>query len=169
MTKLNEFRELSINITWGLIQLGYNSATSFSGELDREDIIEFAINCFSNNPNDDLVLNLIIEEDTEKIGKILYRLAERENINHELERRKWMVILLNRVVKKKNTNYIDGLIELSEVRQYFDNLYDIPIDLQGVNNYIPPYEYYTQENYDNQFTQCKEWIRKQLTVIYNAQ
>ena len=71
------------------------------------------------------------------------------------------------VIKEKNHNFVDGLIQLTELWDKLDYPKDSPHTVQGRNNKISPNEYYTQENYDKLYKANCEWFRKELLYLQN--
>ena len=72
-------------------------------------------------------------------------------IDEAIERRKIRLAIVYDVIKEKNHNFVDGLIQLTEL---WDKL-DYPKDS------------YTQENYDKLYKANCEWFRKELLYLQN--
>ena len=68
-------------------------------------------------------------------------------------------------LKKKNTKYIEGLIELTELWDKLGFPSDMPHIVQGRNNTISPSEYYSQENYDKLYDINCDWFKTELLYL----
>lgn len=170
MIKLKDFEEIGLKITWKLLFLGYRGHPIFSNKLEINEIFNYALDVYSVNSDNDLILNLITETDNEnKISLILKELSEKENTSYEIEVRKLRLIYVKNRIKIKNDNYIDGLCELSDMWIELNYPEDSPFVFQGRNNDITPKDYYTYENYNKIFMDHQIWFDKELKFIKNNQ
>ena len=169
MTNLKEFRELGLKITWLLLFIGYKGNPVFSNELTTNQIIEYAIDTYSFNTTNNLLLELIIEKDTEKISRLLEKLSDIEDTCFDIEYRKWRALFVSKKIAKKNSSYIDGLFELGDIWIKLGYPDDSPFVFQGRKNNILPEEYYTQQNYEILYSKHHAWLTDELKFIKNSQ
>ena len=66
---------------------------------------------------------------------------------------------------KKNNDFIDGLLELTDLWCKLDYPKDSPHVIQGLDNFLSPTEYYTKENYDILYKKNYEWFVKELSFL----
>lgn len=169
MTYLKEFRELGLKITWKLLFIGYKGNPIFSDELTTNQIIEYALDVYSIDATNNLLLELILEERTENVSSLLESLSNIENTCFDIEFRKWRVLFVSKKIAKKNSNYIDGLCELGDIWIKLGYPDDSPFIFQGRNNNISPENYYTKQNYDDLYFKHQVWIADELRFIKNSQ
>ena len=105
-------------------------------------------------------------DDFDYVLRLVQDLQE-DFIDEAIERRKIRLAIVYDVIKEKNHNFVDGLIQLTELWDKLDYPKDSPHTVQGRNNKISPNEYYTQENYDKLYKANCEWFRKELLYLQN--
>ncbi|MBP3800973.1 MAG: DUF2247 family protein [Clostridia bacterium] len=171
MIELRNFKDKELNISWKLIDIGFHGSKEFYEELSSKDIINYAISTSENDFKDLAYKRLVekiaceYEDNYEKLDYIIKELVKLENnIDYKLEFRKWvyMYVYIN---LKKNSDYIQGLIELTELWAKLNFPDFSPHIVQGVNNDIIPQEYYTAENYNNLLRKHFEWLEAELENI----
>ncbi len=171
MIELKSFKDKGLNISWKLIDIGFHGSQEFFEELSSKDIINYAISILDNDTENLIYKRLIeeiaceYEENYEKLDYNIKELVKLENnIDYKLEYRKWvyMYVYIN---LKKNSDYIQGLIELTELWAKLNFPDFSPHIVQGVNNDITPQEYYTSENYNNLLRKHFEWLEVELKNI----
>lgn len=169
MTNLKEFRELGLKITWLLLFIGYKGNPVFSNELTTNQIIEYALDAYSIDSTNNLLLDLILETNTEKISGLLKKLSDIEDVCFDIEFRKWRVLFVSKKIAKKNSNFIDGLCELGDIWIKLGYPEDSPFIFQGRKNNISPNKYYTKQNYDDLYFKHHAWLMDELRFIKNRQ
>lgn len=171
MIELKDFKDKGLNISWKLIDIGFHGSKEFYEEFSSKDIINYAISIMDNDFKDLTYKKLIedisceYEENYEKLDSNIKRLVKLENnIDYKLEFRKWIYMYVNKNLKEDN-DYIQGLLELTEMWAKFNFPDFSPHIVQGVNNDITPQEYYTLENYNNLLKKHFEWLDVELENI----
>lgn len=164
MIKIENIKNLNINITWRLLYIALQE-----GMISAEDIIEFAADILVQGDNrlDICELAGADSTDLEYIKEILFELVEDENSDNDFEERKIRAVIVSEKLKEKNNNYINGLMELTELWVKFGYPEDSPHTIQGRGNNITPSEYYTQSNYDILYEKNREWVEKELSFLKN--
>ncbi|MDE6424574.1 MAG: DUF2247 family protein [Ruminococcus sp.] len=167
MIRLDEFRNLGFSITWKLISIGYISNSVFSNKLMIDDIIDYAVNLYENEISNELLLNLIVQEkdNSQNILNIINELSDKEKSNYFIEYKKWEILFVWKKISMSNQNYIDFLLELSDLWTELGCPKDFPPVVQGVSNIINPTDYYSLKNYNIVIKELKQWIFHEIKTI----
>ena len=164
MIKIENIKNLNVNITWRLLYIALREEL-----LITEDIIEYASDILMQGDDRLVICELAGADstDSEYIKEKLFGLVEAENSENDYEERKIRAVIISEKLKEKNSNYINGLMELTELWVQFGYPEDSPHIIQGRGNNISPTEYYTQSNYDKLYIKNKEWLEKELSFLKN--
>ena len=164
MIQLKDFKDKGFNVSWKLINIGFHGSEEFYEELSSKDIINYAISILESDFKDSVYKRLVeeiaceYEENYEKLDYNIKELVKLENnIDYKLEFRKWVYMYVS-INLKKNSDNIQGLIELTELWAKLDFPDFSPHIVQGVNNDIIPQDYYTTENYNYLLRKHFEWL-----------
>ena len=95
----------------------------------------------------------------------LYELANEEENPDDIEDRKIRAARVNKFLKDKNTNCIDGLMGLTELWLELGYTADSPHIIQGKDNSISPMEYYTDSNYNYLYEKNKHWLKDEVYFL----
>lgn len=165
MIKIGDIKKLNFTITWRLLSKGI-----LKRQLAVEDVVEYAIEQLEKG-NDRMEICEIAGGcgDINDILNILYDLADEENSQDELEDRKLRAVILSNNLKQKNSNCIDGLMELTDLWIELGCPNDSPHIFQGKDNQISPLEYYTDDNYNYLFEKNKKWLKNEIDFILTHQ
>lgn len=166
MIDLKDFKQLNINITWKMLYRGL-----IKQQILAEDVIKFAIEKLEDGDDDIDVCELAgtYANERNEVCELLWKLAEQENTEDEIEDRKIRAIIVYNVLKTKNNNFIDGLIDLTDLWASLDFPSDCPHIVQGKDNNISPNEYYTENNYNFMYEKNVEWLRKEIKFLGSPQ
>lgn len=161
MIKLSEIKELDIKITWKMIFIGLCEK-----QISTKDVINYAVEQISNNEEKIEVLELAgeSENDHEYILSLVRKLQE-DSLNYDIEKRKIRIAIVKNTISKKNNNFIDGLLELTDLWCRLGYPDDSPHIIQGLDNFLSPTEYYTKENYDILYKKNYEWFVEELSFL----
>lgn len=161
MINVEDIKQLGLTITWRLL---YNGLCN--NQISASDIIEYAMEKLEEGDDENEVCEIAGEyaDNKEEICGLLYDLIESDT-SDDMENRKIRIVVVNKVLKNKNDNFINGLIELTELWIGLGYPADAPHIIQGRDNDISPTEYYTQENYDILFEKNKEWLVRELEYL----
>jgi hypothetical protein len=162
------FSNNSIRITWTSILIGIEGPGKFNRLLEWEEVIQYAIDEVNKQQGDsDVVKEIAFSYSNE--GDLLYKLvldlSNSENIDREVELKKWIVILLSEHLKNTPENPLYGILHLTEFWEKFNYPDDSPHIVQGMGNEIKPEEYYSKENYEKCVLEHKNWILHELKNI----
>lgn len=163
--KIKDIKNLNFNITWRLLIKGL-----LERRITVDDIIEYAVEQLEKGNDKIEICELAWNNgNMDETLKCLYELADEEESEGELEERKLRAVILNNQLKKKKSNYVDGLLELTDLWIELGCPADSPHIIQGQDNEISPSEYYTESNYNYLFEKNKKWLKKEIDYILNIQ
>ena len=167
MTYLDDFKKLGFDITWKLISLGYISNSPFSNELLIDDIMDYAVNLYENATTDTLLFNLIVleKDDSQNIFNMIKKLSDKEKTDYSIEYRKWEILFVWKKVSFIDQNYMDFLLDLSDLWIKLGSPKNFPCVIQGVNNDMTPEDYYSLQNYNTVIKEMKQWIINEKSII----
>jgi hypothetical protein len=149
--------------------MGWDGKVKLKRQLAGQDIIDFAMNKMEdgNESIDVVLLAGSHATDAEEISELLKRLSSGEEVDADHEFRKWRAIYVTKNLPDIQSEYIQGLIELSDIWALLDFPDDSPHVFQGRNNLITPNEYYTKENYIKLLEKHQEWLEKEIADVKN--
>lgn len=161
---IENIKNLDINITWRLLYIAVQEKM-----ISPEDVIEYAADILMQGDDRMAICELAgaDKNDLEYIKEKLFELVQDENSDKDFEERKIRAVVISEELKEKNSNYIDGLMELTELWVRFGYPADSPHVIQGRDNNISLTDYYTQSNYDKLYAKNKEWLEKELYFLKN--
>ena len=167
MIKISELEKIGLKITWKLLYLGYSGYSDFGKQISAGDIIAFAIDqLVPDNCNNDICeLASSYESEDEDILRILHQLSMNEKSNNKFELRKSMSSIMSNALKTKDPNYIDGLMELTDLWIELGYPLDSPHVIQGRENNMSTHDYYTEENYEKLYHKNIHWLKTELAYL----
>ena len=134
--------------------------------ISKKDIIEYAIQNLEDSPEIDLIAQLIsFEKDDYQYNIILNKLVRTENVDYDLQIRKWRVVLVDRLIEDLPQDPFEGLIELTEFWASLGFPRDCPHIIQGRNNSYTPIEYYTEDFLKISIKNHIQWIKNEVKDI----
>ena len=162
MIKIADIKELKLNITWRMLYRGL-----LEKQIPISEIVEYAMEQLEKGDDRIEICELAgsSDNDLEDIMSILYELADEEKSQDDLEDRKLRATRVNKFLKDKNTNCIDGLMGLTELWLELGYTDDSPHIIQGKDNNISPVEYYTDANYDYLYKKNKNWLSDEVNFL----
>jgi hypothetical protein len=165
---LEKFREEGIPINWTVIFLGLHGIGKYEMLISVNELIEYAITQLEENPNQSeevVFLAGLHQNDNHEAKKYVKILSNREKTDIEVEKKKWILILLKDLLGKVNSDPIYGIIQLTEFWEKFDYPDFSPHIVQGVMNNIDPKRYYTENNFKKILQLHEAWIQKELLSV----
>lgn len=159
MIKLKDIKQLGLFITWKLLYIGLQNR-----QIEAEEVIEYATEKLEEGNKREEICELAgaYTEEHEEICNVLWKLAEQEDAQIDIENRKIRAVIVSRVLKTKNENCINGLMDITDLWIELGYPDDSPHIIQGKGNCISPSEYYTMENYNFLYEKNVEWLRMEL-------
>ncbi len=109
---IENIKNLDINITWRLLYIAVQEKM-----ISPEDVIEYAVDILMQGDDRMAICELAGADnnDLEYIKEKLFELVEDENSDKDFEERKIRAVVLSEELKEKNSNYINDLMELTEL------------------------------------------------------
>lgn len=158
---IKTLNELSIHISWKMIYIGMRNE-----DISTYEIIDYAMMRIEQGADNPEIFELAgaYVDDYDYILNLVQDLQEND-LDELFEGRKIRLAIVYNGLKKKNTKFIDGLIELTELWDKLGFPSDMPHIVQGRNNTISPSEYYSQENYDELYNINYEWFKAELLYL----
>ncbi|MDE7252852.1 MAG: DUF2247 family protein [Acetatifactor sp.] len=159
MIRLKDIKQLGLFITWRLLYLGVQS-----GHIETEEVIEYAIEKLEEGSEREEIRELAgaYAEEHEEICNVLWKLTEQEDTQNDIENRKIRAVIVSRVLKTKNKNCINGLMDITDLWIELGYPDDSPHIIQGKGNCVSPSEYYTMDNYNFLYEKNVEWLKMEL-------
>lgn len=167
MTKIIEFENQNITITWTLLLIGYKSEYAYSNELLSSDIIDYSIEIFEKFVNNELISSLIVADNEVEFYTCLKKLSEEEKVDLEFELRKWRAIKISQLLNMNFSDQLELIMNLSDFWLSIETPCDIPIEIQGVNNNVSPDLYYTSDNIKNIIEAQRKWLANEMISLKN--
>ena len=162
MIKIADIKGLKLNITWKLLYRGL-----LEKQISINEIVEYAKEQLEKGEDRIEICELAGsgDYDLEDVMDTLYELANEEENPDDIEDRKIRAARVNKFLKDKNTNCIDGLMGLTELWLELGYTADSPHIIQGKDNSISPMEYYTDANYNYLYEKNKHWLKDEVYFL----
>ena len=162
MIKIADIKGLKLNITWKLLYRGL-----LEKQISINEIVEYAKEQLEKGEDRIEICELAGsgDYDLEDVMDTLYELANEEENPDDIEDRKIRAARVNKFLKDKNTNCIDGLMGLTELWLELGFTADSAHIIQGKDNSISPMEYYTDANYNYLYEKNKHWLKDEVYFL----
>lgn len=166
MIRLENVKQLGLSITWRLLYVAICEK-----QLQEKDVIEYAIEKLEEGDDRSEVCELAgsYVDEQEDIRNLLWELLKQENTKDDNEKRKLRAVIVNNALRIKYDNYIDGLMNLTDLWISLGYPSDSPHIIQGRDNNITPSEYYTADNYNLLYERNVEWLMTELEYLKTNQ
>lgn len=161
MIEIEQFRKLNLRVTWRLLYRGV-----CEHQIGGADIVEFAIEQVESGDDREDVCKLAALNPTEKndMYRSLFALSSQEKTVDEIEDRKIRAVIVNERLKYNAEDYIEGLLELSELWVDLGIPNDSPFVMQADSD-IEPDAYFTKSNYCFLYKKSKDWLDEELDYL----
>ena len=162
---LGQLIQLGFKINWLLLQIGYCGDDFIAQQFSKKDIVAYALEQLEEI-DDDLIIMLVCEEnDSYEFTNILHKLAKRERSSKEIQMRKLRALILSRSFAALPDDYMEGLIELTDIWISLGLPEDCPHVIQGRYNSLSPNDYYTKEMYETLKMKNFNWLDREISYI----
>lgn len=166
MKIINEFIKWKFNINCTLLKIGYYGEKNILSQLSKQEIYEYSKEILNEIDEEyDLIVQLISAYDDYEFSEILNKLAREENVDYDIQLRKWIVYLVNKELTNISKDYFEGLMQLTELWISLGLPVECPHIIQGKNNTISPEEYYTKETYELLLEKNIKWVNDEIFNI----
>ena len=159
---IKEFEDKGINVTWTLLFMCFNSNNILENNryeqrfISGRDIIDYAIELLTDTSNPQIV-SLAIQnvDDEENILGLLQKLSEEENMDYQLEFRKFRAMYIYVNLPRASENYVHGILKISEIWNKFGFPEDSP-------NIFLKFSDYSQENFEKIVEINEKWLLQEF-------
>lgn len=166
MSIIHEFIKLKFNINYTLLKIGYMGEKDIKPILSKKEIIDYSLEKIKEMESGyELIVELISSNDDIEFNEKLNKLVKKENIDYDLQIRKWIVFLVKDKLNSISKDYFEALMELTELWVSLGIPSNCPHVIQGRNNTISPEEYYTKENYKMLLEKNIKWVNNEIINI----
>lgn len=157
MRFIQDLKELGLRVNWCTVRVGWDGVGDYTRLVSTEEIIDFASEYARNNVSEESVIDILVADSSEieVIRSSLQKLAT--GCDEELEKRKWRLVLVKRLLKEDLRDPVYGLIKISEFWSrmgYFRG----DLHVEQAHSGIPPNLYYTSENLRRIIQVHREWV-----------
>lgn len=167
MSIIKQIQMFGFQINWTFLSIGYYGFLTISSQITSNDVCQYALEVLEKmNSGYELVAQLVAAENDEyEFNEIMGQLVKSENVDLNIQERKWRVYLVDQELKKISKDFFNGLLELTDLWVSLDLPNDCPHVIQGRNNTYSPQEYYTQTMYDILVKKNMDWVKNEITFI----
>lgn len=170
MNALVFIRSLGLKIFWKLIVVGLHGDGGTPAELTRQEVLDFLELCLTQEgPQTDRIVSILCERnDHEAMDAKLKGFAALDGSNLSLQKRKWRVYRLSRLLEEPGTNPLQGLLALMEFWLPVRDT-DCPLTFPRKDGSPSPEEYFTSSNYDAMVERNRAWLSEEIAEIQQAE
>jgi len=141
----------------------------FSKQLSNSEVIQIALEdaiAKENCNRHTIELAYADQSETECINNLLFEMSKGHNIIHEVS--KWRWVLLHNLLRDIKMNPIDGLSALTDFWMMFDFPSESPHTPQALISGVSPRDYYSEENWLEQYSRHMKWLDDEKQKILKA-
>ena len=157
MNKLTFFKKLNFVITWKLIYIGLVGCDEIPALLTHQELKEHLYDELKNSNDDNYIIQLICEDNSENVVSLIKRRSEAENSKLFLQKQKWLVYMACDLVDHLPSDYLQGILQLLEFWYPIRNVIDCPFAFP--NDAIEVPDYFSEKNYNDLVAKTKNWIK----------
>lgn len=167
MNKLNFLKNMGFKISWKLINIGLFGDDEIPASLTYDDVLEYLDSLLTDiNEQTDNIIALICEKnDSPKFDKFLRKLANEDDSNTEIQKRKWRACLLKILIDNISEDCLQGLLELIEFWISMGSPDDCPQTFPCSYNSELAQDYFTQPSYNTNLDKNRVWLNEEIATI----
>lgn len=163
---IEKLQDLGFKINWTLLKIGYEDHDFLPKLISADVIIRYAEDLIETMESKyELIVQLISSNDEWEFNEILDKLARGENVEEWIQYRKLRVFYIINTLDTLPDDYLNGLLELTEIWVSLGLPDDSPHVIQGRGNTYTPLEYYTQDVFISLLEKNKQWIKQEIENI----
>ena len=168
--RLDRLRSRGVAVGWGTLLVGLHGFDWVDRQASAANVIAIALDALACSPDDELVLALacLQENETVDVVRALERLTERGGVDHELERRKWRLLLLEERMEALPADPLRALLDLDEFWGILDHPEDGPSTARITRSGVPAEEYHARDNYEAELARHKRWMEREARLLRQA-
>lgn len=166
MNKLCVLKKMGFKISWNLIAIGLYGNDEIPPSITHRDVVDYLDSLLTDiDEQTDNIIALICEkEDYTKFDVLLKKLANEDNSNIAVEKRKWRAYLLKNLIDNINEDCLQGLLELMDFWVSMGNPDDCPQTFPSSDNKSVQ-DYFTQASYEFNLNKNREWLSEEIQSI----
>lgn len=157
---------MGFKISWNLIAIGLYGNDEIPPSITHRDVVDYLDSLLTDiDEQTDNIIALICEkEDYTKFDVLLKKLANEDNSNIAVEKRKWRAYLLKNLIDNINEDCLQGLLELMDFWVSMGNPDDCPQTFPSSDNKSVQ-DYFTQASYEFNLNKNREWLSEEIQSI----
>ena len=158
---------MGFKISWNLIAIGLYGNDEIPPLITHRDVVDYLDSLLTDiDEQTDNIIALICEkEDYTKFDVLLKKLANEDNSNIAVEKRKWRAYLLKNLIDNINEDCLQGLLELMDFWVSMGNPDDCPQTFPSSDNNKSVQDYFTQASYEFNLNKNREWLSEEIQSI----
>lgn len=167
MNKLSFLKNMGFKISWKLINIGLFGDDEIPVSLTYNDVLEYLDSLLTDiNEQTDNIIALICEKDDgAKFDRFLKELANEDDSNIAIQKRKWRAYLLKKLIDNISEDCLQGLLELIEFWISMGRPDDCPQTFPSSDNKESVQDYFTQASYEFNVNKNREWLNQEILSI----
>lgn len=167
MNKLCVFKNLGLEISWNLIAIGLYGDGEISPSITRLDVVDYLEGLLGgiDETTDNIIALICEKEDPIKFDRLLKELANKDDSNIDIQKRKWRACLLKILMDNISEDSVQGLLELIEFWISMGNPDNCPLIFPNSDNKKSIQEYFTQASYEFNLNKNREWLNEEIRSI----
>ena len=170
MDTIRKLKDMGFKITWNLIEIGLYGKDEIPVLLWKEDVLDYLDYLLSNiNNENDIAIELLCNiDEPDRFKNIIKKLVTNEKSDVTIQKRKWRAYMVKSLIDNKNSDFLEGLIDL-EI--FWINIMNWPDDcpLSFLANRKDVQDYYCQSLYDICVEKNRIWLKKEISTIIDME
>ena len=156
---------MGLKITWKLIYLGLNGMDDCK-MLSHAELLEFIDSKLTvMSRQTDRFIKLLNEEREDRAISILLEFAETDGSDEFVQKRKWRVYKLKRLLDNPSEDSLQGALELMEFWSQNDITNDCPQIFPTTEGVLAVKTYFTPQMYTSMTNANKAWLLQEIENI----
>lgn len=166
MNKLKCLENMGFKTSWKLISIGLFGEKEIPTQLTYNDVLEFLDNSLAkiDEQTNNAIALFCEKDDFTRFSKLLKELAENEQSDATIQKRKWRAYLLKKILDNISEDCLQGLLELMGFWMSMQELDDCPQTFPD-SNQKSIQDYFTQSSYEFNVAKNQDWLNEEILTI----
>jgi len=159
---LKALADNNIPINWGTLLVGWRGLKTFFPQISAPDVIQFAIQKLETEasvPEQVLRLASLYETDTHEVGSLLFSLSKSVPYDHDIEERKWRLVMLIDLLQHLPDDPMNGTLELVDFWSSWGFPKGSPISEININKYSD------RQSFEKLRADLELWINREKNIV----
>ncbi len=167
MNNLDLIKNLNFKISWKLIYIGLYGFEEIPKSLSYGNVLDYLDSLLTdvNEQTDDIVELICEKDDHVNFDKLLKKLADKDDSDTAVQKRKWKVCLLKTLLDGLDNDPLRGLLELMEFWVSMEIQNDCPQTFPNKNDKNASEKYFTEATYKLNVNKNREWLNREIEDI----